>query len=322
MKEKPQPGKLPVVDRHHPAEGQSIRFPGLRCLVMTQWVGGQKAIFRGALVKIGQKVLARVLSLEVKSRRVRSPCRSGEPLQNSPRASCCRTRMASPTGKRPLENETDTDTLYPATRPVQENDDESDANDAESPESHRGFGRKMARLLCSQVGCESLAAMGGLCKRHNPGCHCTIPGCNLVAYTKKLCRNHGAEVKPRSPCRQGGCGKPSVKAGVCWEHLRHDQKHKKCIVEGCTSQARRKGVCTKHGAKQTLKICAIEGCSLTVRKGGMCGQHFTGPQGEAIKRTKRICDNENCTNQAYIGGLCRSHGKRCSHMYCEKTVYR
>ena len=95
--------------------------------------------------------------------------RSGEPLQNSPRASCCRTRMASPTGKRPLENETDTDTLYPATRPVQENDDESDANDAESPESHRGFGRKMARLLCSQVGCESLAAMGGLCKRHNPG---------------------------------------------------------------------------------------------------------------------------------------------------------
>lgn len=77
--------------------------------------------------------------------------------------------MASPTGKRPLENETDTDTLYPAPRPVQENDDESDANDAESPESHRGFGRKMARLLCSQVGCESLAAMGGLCKRHNPG---------------------------------------------------------------------------------------------------------------------------------------------------------
>ena len=70
MKEKPQPVKLPVVDRHHPAEGQSIRFHGLRRLVMTPWVGGQKAIFRGALVKIGQKVLARVLSLEVKSRRV------------------------------------------------------------------------------------------------------------------------------------------------------------------------------------------------------------------------------------------------------------
>ncbi|EJK68098.1 hypothetical protein THAOC_10759 [Thalassiosira oceanica] len=47
MKEKPQPVKLPVVDRHHPAEGQSTRFHGLRRLVMTQWVGGQKAIFRG-----------------------------------------------------------------------------------------------------------------------------------------------------------------------------------------------------------------------------------------------------------------------------------
>lgn len=223
--------------------------------------------------------------------------------------------MVSPTGKRPLENEIDT--LCPAPQRVQEND-ESDAE----PAPRRRLGRKMARLLCSHAGCESLAAMGGLCKKHNPGCHCTHPGCNLVAYTKKLCRNHGAEVKPRAPCRQDGCEKPSVKMGVCWEHLPHDQKHKLCTVEGCTSQARREGVCTKHGAYQTLKICKMVGCSLTVRKGGVCGRHFKGPQGEAIKRTKRLCSDGTCTNQAYIGGLCRRHGTRCSHTYCEKTVYR
>lgn len=81
--------------------------------------------------------------------------------------------MVSPTGKRPLENEIDT--LCPAPQRVQEND-ESDADAA--PRSRPG--RKMARLLCSREGCESLAALGGLCKKHNPGCHCTHPGCNLV----------------------------------------------------------------------------------------------------------------------------------------------
>ena len=77
--------------------------------------------------------------------------------------------MVSPTGKRPLENET-----------------EADYEPYAEAQSHRRQGRKMARLLCSHAGCTSLAALGGLCKKHNPGCHCTYPGCNLVGANSAL----------------------------------------------------------------------------------------------------------------------------------------
>ncbi|ETV72586.1 hypothetical protein, variant [Aphanomyces astaci] len=170
------------------------------------------------------------------------------------------------------------------------------------------------RKTCTELGCNKLAASGGLCVGHGGGKMCQFPGCTKGYQRGGFCRNHGGGSRCTVPfcikvdaghglCRSHGggkrckavdCGKADVGGGYCTAH----GGGKRCGFPSCDKNSQGGGFCRAHGGGRR---CTVPDCTKMGRgASGKCPEHGGSP----------LCNAPNCRKIARDGqGRCREHSK-------------
>ncbi|KAF0683752.1 Aste57867_24222 [Aphanomyces stellatus] len=145
-----------------------------------------------------------------------------------------------------------------------------------------------SRKSCSELGCNKLAATGGICVAHGGGKTCQFEGCKKGYQRGGFCRKHGGG----SRCTMPFCRKVDAGRGLCRSH----GGGKRCKKPECTKADVGGGFCTAHGGGTR---CRFPSCDKNSQGGGFCRAHGGG----------RRCSEPNCTKMGKgASGKCPEHG--------------